>query len=89
MSVDLANEIWSELKRYINAADRTEAAEVVVSTLIDNDISADEIKSAFRSDADIKDAVVHYLKDSDEDDEDDEDDNDSEAYDYDDEDEDW
>ena len=38
MSVELANEIWSELKRYINTVDRDEAAETLVSVLIDNDI---------------------------------------------------
>ena len=44
MTVELANEIWSELKRYVNTVDRDDAAETLVSVLIDNDVGADEIK---------------------------------------------
>ena len=70
MSVELANEIWSELKRYVNTVDRAEAAETMVSVLVDNDVSADDIKLAFKSDTEIKRALTSYLKDHEEDDED-------------------
>ena len=74
MSVDLANEVWQELKRYVNSIDRAEAAEALVSVLIDNDVSAEEIKSAFKSDSEVKQALKQYLDDhADEDDEDDDD----------------
>ena len=63
MSVELAKEIWSELKRYVNTVDRDEAAETVVSVLIDNDVGADEIKNAFKGDSEIKRALTSYLKD--------------------------
>jgi hypothetical protein len=63
MSVDLSREIYNELKRFINVVDRDEAAETLVSVLIDNDISADDIKDAFKGDADIKRALTSYLKD--------------------------
>jgi len=63
MPVALASEIWSEIKRYISSVDREEAAETVVNILIDNDIEADEIKSAFKGDADIKRALTEYLVD--------------------------
>jgi len=76
MSVDLASEIWAELKRYVNKVDRDEAAEAMVSVLIDNDVSADEIKDAFKGDSDVKGALAHYLKDHVEDDEDEDDDED-------------
>ena len=81
MSVDLSKEIWDELKRYVNTVDRDEAAETLVSVLIDNDASADEIKVVFKSDSDIKRALASYLKDheeydDEEDDEDDEEDDD-------------
>jgi len=66
MTVELANEIWSELKRYVNTVDRNEAAETLVSVLIDNDIGADEIKTAFKSDSDVKKALTSYLRDHDE-----------------------
>jgi hypothetical protein len=75
MSVELANEIWAELKRYVNKIDRDEAAEAIVSVLIDNDADADEIKAVFKSDAEVKRALASYLKDHEEEyDEDDDDD---------------
>ena len=85
MSVELAKEIWSELRRHINTVDRDEAAETLVSVLIDNDCDADEIKSVFKNESDVKRALASYLKDhADEEDEDDDDDNndDEEDEDY-------
>jgi len=81
MSVELAKEIWSELKRHINTVDRDEAAETLVAVLIDNDVDADEIKSVFKSESDIKRALASYLKDHAED----EDEDDNEEFDDDDE----
>ena len=81
MSVELSKEIWDEIKRYVNTVDRDEAAETLVSVLIDNDIDADEIKNTFKSDSEVKRALAHYLKDLDEDEEyADEDDEDDEEY---------
>ena len=74
MSVELASEIWAELKRYVNKVDRDEAAEAMVSVLIDNDVSADDIKDAFKGDSDVKGALAHYLKDHVDEEEDDDDD---------------
>jgi hypothetical protein len=75
MSVELAKEIWNELKRHINVVDRDDAAETLVSVLIDNDCDADDIKSVFKTDLSVKAALAHYLKDhaNDEEDEDEED----------------
>jgi sugar-specific transcriptional regulator TrmB len=83
MSVELAKEIWDEVKRYVNTVDRDEAAETLVSVLIDNDVDADEIKSTFKTDAEVKRALTSYLKDH-EDDEDvqDNDDDEDEDEDY-------
>lgn len=78
MGVDLAREIWTELRRYVNTVDRSEAAETLVNVLIDNDIDADEIKETFKSDSEVKRALAHYLKDHADDDEEDEDDYDDE-----------
>jgi hypothetical protein len=72
MSVELSKEIWDELKRYVNPQDRDEAAETLVSVLIDNDTDADDIKSVFKSDSEIKRALTSYLKDHEELDEDEE-----------------
>jgi hypothetical protein len=85
MAVNLANEVWQEIKRYVNGMDRVEAAEALVSVLIDNDISAEEIKTAFKSDSEVKQALKQYLddhadSDDDEDYEDYEDDEEDDNY---------
>jgi hypothetical protein len=82
MSVELSKEIWDELKRYVNPQDRDEAAEILVSVLIDNDCNADDIKSTFKSDSDVKRALTSYLKDHADEDEDDDDLHDDEDNDY-------
>ena len=61
MSETVASEIWSELKRYVNTVDRDEAAEAVVAILIDNDSDVEDIRTAFKGDADIKRALTAYL----------------------------
>ena len=61
MSEELASVIWSELKRYINTVDRAEAAENLVNILIDNDVDANDIRSAFAGDKDIKSALSNYI----------------------------
>ena len=61
MSIEVAAELWGELKRYVNTVDREEAAESVVSLLIDNDYDADEIRDAFKGDSDIKRALAAYV----------------------------
>jgi hypothetical protein len=73
MSVELSKEIWDELKRYVNTVDRNDAAETLVSVLIDNDVAADEIKETFKSDTEVKRALAHYLKDQEEEEEEDDD----------------
>jgi hypothetical protein len=83
MSVELSKEIWDELKRYVNIVDRADAAETLVSVLIDNDVDADDIKSTFKSDSEVKKALISYLKDHEEEDEEEDfDDEESEDEDY-------
>jgi hypothetical protein len=83
MSIELSREIWNELKRYVNTVDRDEAAATLVAVLIDNDADADEIKSVFKTEPDIKRALTSYLKNHEED-EDDEDLHEEDEDDYDD-----
>jgi hypothetical protein len=64
MTIEVAAELWGELKRYVNTVDREEAAESMVSILVDNDYDADEIRNAFRGDADVKRALTEYLGDT-------------------------
>jgi hypothetical protein len=85
MSVDLAREIYNELKRFVNTVDRDEAAETLVAVLIDNDIDADDIKDTFKTESEVKRALTSYLKDH----QDDEEEEDEEDFEYDDEDEDY
>ena len=80
MSVELSKEIWNELKRYVNTVDRDEAAETLVSVLIDNDADADEIKTVFKSDSEVKRALAHYLKDHEDEIDEDEDEDEDEDY---------
>lgn len=61
MSAEVASEIWGELKRYVNVVDRMDAAESIVSILIDHDHGVDEIRDAFKGDSDIKKALTAYL----------------------------
>jgi hypothetical protein len=86
MSVDLAREIYNELKRFVNTVDRDEAAETLVAVLIDNDIDADDIKDTFKTESEVKRALTSYLKDHQDDDEEDED---EEDFEYDEEDDDY
>lgn len=83
MSVELSKEIWDELKRYVNPQDRDEAAETLVSVLIDNDVDASDIKDVFKSDSGVKAALASYLKDHADDDEEEEYDDDFEDEDED------
>jgi len=61
MTETVVSELWSELKRYINTVDRAEAAETVVSVLIDHDSDVEDIRDAFKGDGDIKRALTSYL----------------------------
>ena len=61
MTETVASEIWSELKRYVNTVDRADAAETIVSILIDHDSDVEDIRDAFKGDSDIKRALTVYL----------------------------
>lgn len=63
MSLSLINEVWKLLKPSIESGDTDGAAETLVNYLVEEAIaSAHEIKSAFRGDKDIKDALDFYLE---------------------------
>ena len=65
MELDLVQESWQELKRYINTMDRPDAAEGLVSVLVENGVAPEDIQAAFGSDADIRSALSPYLDDED------------------------
>jgi hypothetical protein len=67
MSVNVAYDIWTEFRRFLSTPDRAEAADALVNVLIDNDYDAEDIRSAFKGDADVKRALQSYLEDTEED----------------------
>jgi hypothetical protein len=81
MNEQLASVIWDELKRYINTVDRADAAESLVSILIDNDADAEDIRTAFAGDKDIKTALTNYINDDTEEIEDEDEDEDEPDWD--------
>ena len=86
MSVDLAATVWEELKRYIGTLDRTEAADAMVNLLVDSNFDSDEIRNAFKGEAEIKKALNAYISDREDDEEEfddvDDDDDEDEDEDY-------
>lgn len=64
MSVDVAHDIWTELRRFLSTPDRTEAADTLVAVLIDNDYDAEDIRAAFKGDTDVRQALQSYLQDT-------------------------
>ena len=63
MSISLINEVWKLLKPSIEAGDTDGAAETLVNYLVEEEVAtAHEIKSAFRGDKDIKEALDFYLE---------------------------
>ena len=61
MYLTIMSEVWEEVRRYINTVDRSDAADSVVSVLIDNDVDPEDIREAFKGDADIRRALTEYL----------------------------
>lgn len=57
----VAAEIWDELRRFVGGADRSEAAEILVSVLINNDEDPEDIRAAFKGDTDVRAALQDYL----------------------------
>jgi hypothetical protein len=63
MSLSLINEVWKLLKPSIEAGDTDGAAETLVNYLVEEEVAtAHEIKSVFRGDKDIKEALDFYLE---------------------------
>jgi len=91
MSLSLVAEMWLAVKESIISSDRSVVADNIISMLIDNDISPDEIRKSFRGEGDIIDALKYYMDSEDWSIDDEEDESDDELYfdDDDEEDENW
>jgi hypothetical protein len=59
MSLDIASEVWEVLREHIDLNDRRDAADTLVTYLIENNYEVDDIKDAFR-DKDITKALKDY-----------------------------
>jgi len=66
MSLDLVAEVWDALRDHIDFNSRSEAADVLVNLLIDNNYETDEIKNSF-NDKDIRNALKAYIEEHDQD----------------------
>lgn len=64
MTEQVATEIWREIKRYINPSERADAADTVISVMVDHDCDIDDIRAACAIDADLKRALNDYLDQS-------------------------
>lgn len=62
MSLDIANDIWQVLKPFINKLDREEAADQLISVLVDNHgVDPVDIQDEFKIDSSIKAALGNYI----------------------------
>jgi hypothetical protein len=61
MHSQVTAELWSELRRFVGGGDRAEAAEIMVSVLINNDEDPEDIRQAFKGDSDVRLALQEYL----------------------------
>jgi hypothetical protein len=81
MQADTVSEVWDVLRHHIDLSSRKEAAEELVAFMIENNLDAGEIKTAFRGDKDIiKATAIYNDQDAHEDEEDDYENFDDEDY---------
>lgn len=62
MSVALVHEIWKTIKASIEVGDVSEAAELLVNYMVDNDFDAKEIKDTFEREPEIQKALVFFTE---------------------------
>jgi hypothetical protein len=74
MYSEFAAELWNEFKSLLNPVDKDQAADMLISMLIDCDENIDDIKKAFKNDELIKNALAFYVDNPDDVDYDEEDD---------------
>jgi len=61
MELDIIVEVWKMVRESIISSDRYSVAENLVTILIDSDFSPVEIKSAFRGDGDVIEALKYHV----------------------------
>jgi hypothetical protein len=68
VELNLVQESWQELRKYINTMDRSDAAESLVSVLIENGVDPGDIGRTFKDDSDVCNALKDYITDEENDD---------------------
>lgn len=67
MSLDIVSETWTALLSHIDLNERKDAADTLVSLLIDHDYEAHEIKEAFSGHREVLSALKYYIEQHDSD----------------------
>lgn len=62
MSLSVIHEIWKTIKPSIEVGDVTEAAELLVNYLVDNDFNSQEIESLFKHEPEIQKALTFFVE---------------------------
>lgn len=68
--VDSVRDIWNVLKEYIPQKEKQEAADHLISLLVDMDFPDSEFQSLVRSDRYLEEAAQEYLEEDEDEDED-------------------
>lgn len=67
MSLESTVEVWDALRIHIDSHERKDAADTLVTLLIENNFEVVDIKEAFRGDKEILSALKGYVDDHDDD----------------------
>lgn len=62
MSLSLIHEVWKVIRPSLETGDLDEAAEMLVNYLVDSDYDPNEIKSTFKRDSAIQEAVSFFIE---------------------------
>ena len=62
MSLETIHELWKAIKPAIEVGDATEAAELLVNYLVDNDFDSKEIESLFQHEPEFKKALKFFAE---------------------------
>ena len=62
MSLALIHEVWKVVRPSLETGDLDEAAEMLVNYLVDSDYDPSEIKSTFKRDSAIQEAVSFFME---------------------------
>ena len=62
MSLNIISEVWEALRNHIDLNERTDAADSLISLLIDNNYEPEDIKETFTGNKELLAALKYYLE---------------------------